>query len=164
MNGITHLARRVQALSREVADLKAARLNRIKKAGGGGGIPPHPFKIVKSGDSLIKLHHGTVNGNTPTIDSDPLTVEFSDEDNPTIELTGTETHTISLKVTLNGSFQPTTFEIDSATSAPTDTTSIGYYTLGTVTTEDDVITGIHQYWLTNATYFYAGDDEHIFFL
>jgi hypothetical protein len=132
----------------------------------------HPFQILIVRDSdgeddAIKFYYGTVNSsNVPTIGDppEPITEEVDDDANPTIALPGTDKHFISLKVTIDASFIIDTVEIQAATTAPTDTTTEAYYRLATVDTEDGTITNVNQFWLTNATYFYAGDDKHLFFL
>ena len=138
--------------------------------GGAARAPVHPLKVYRAtndagDDGLIKFAYGTVNGEAPTIGDPPvaITLDRDDAANPTIQLTGTATHFVYLKVTLNASFQPTAYQIETATTRPTDTSTAGHYELAIINTEADVITEIFQSWTTNVTYFYAGDDNHIFF-
>lgn len=129
---------------------------------GGESTPNFPFEIVQSAPDKIKLHYGLVNNNPPVIGEDPLTIDI--EDSPELTLSGTATHPIWIKVTINASFEILSEEIVTAAFPPPVTETEGFGFLGTVTTVDDVITAISQTWKTNCTYFYAGEDDHLFFL
>jgi len=123
----------------------------------------HPFKIFQTGENKIKFWFGTVNQQTPTIGENPLTEDIGESPEFTIE-TESGTTIVYLRVTIDESFAITTIDfIESATFVP-DTITQGHFAIASIFMEDEKISSIFQPWITNGTYFYAGDSEHIFFL
>lgn len=110
----------------------------------------HPFRLTARtevvggvGTSYVKVRAGTVNNKVPTIGGTRLDSSTP----PEITLTGTETHRIYIKVEIGASpvFFPDTVTIINTTTDQTDADEDGYLLIGTIVTEDGVVTAINQF-------------------